>query len=173
MVATDASSPPSGKRTKGKPKNAGSHPSAKVNSPEGRSKQNSSLANDGVECSPIKKSPSPSKTTTPSSKEMKHPSLPRQQEECKDCEKSSHCIENGVLCLYLSADVVEGYGKYYEKKYRRPLPVDVIVKIETLFLHRVERWCAELGLSVNEEKQWTPDPNLLDKIDLSDSGKRE
>jgi len=112
---------------------------AKVNSPKGRSKQNSSLANDGVECSPIKKSPSPSKTTTPSSEGMKHPSLPRQQEECKGHEKSSRRIENGLLCLrlrrliekiwQLSVDVVEGYGKYYEKKYRRPLPVDMIVQI--------------------------------------------
>jgi len=25
-------------------------------------------------------------------------------------------------------------------------------------------------LSVNEEKQWVPDPDLLDEIDLSDSG---
>jgi hypothetical protein len=179
-IATDAPSPPSGKRTMGKPKNAGGHPSAKVNSPGGRSKQNSGLANDGLECSPIKKSPSPSKTTTTSSEGTKHPSLPMQQEECKGCKKSSRRIENGLLCLrlrrrnekiwQLSADVVEGYGKYYEKMYRRPLPVDVIVKIKTLFLHRVERRCAELGLSVIEEKQWTPNPDLLDEIDLSDSG---
>ncbi len=33
-----------------------------------------------------------------------------------------------------------------------------------LFLHFVERRCAELS-------SWTPDANLLDKIDLSDSGK--
>ncbi len=31
--------------------------------------------------------------------------------------------------------------------------------------------CAKLGLSVNEEKQWIPDPDLLHEIDLSDSGK--
>lgn len=180
-VGTGASSPPSGKRTKGKPKNAAGSPFAKVNSPEGKSKWNNSLANDGAECSPIKKSPSPSKTATPSSEGTKRPSLPRQQEECsKGHEKSSRHIENAVLRLrlrrriekiwQLSADVVEGYGKHYAKKYRTPLPVDVIVKIETLFLHRVERRCAELGLSVYEEKQWTPDLDLLDEIDLSDSG---
>ncbi len=115
-VGTGASFPLSGKRTKGKPKNAAGHPFAKVNSPEGKSKWNSSLANDGVECSPIKKSPSPSKTTTPSSEGTKRPSLPRQQEECKDRKKSSRHIENAVLCLrlrrriekiwQLSADVV-------------------------------------------------------------------
>ena len=54
-VGTGASSPPSGKRTKGKPKNAAGSPFAKVNSPEGKSKWNTSLANDGAECSPIKK----------------------------------------------------------------------------------------------------------------------
>jgi hypothetical protein len=179
-VATDVSSPPSVKHTKGKPKNARGHPSAKVNSPDGRSKQNSSLTYNGVKCLPIKKSSSPSKTTTPCSKETKRPSLPMQQEECKGRKKSSRRIENGLLCFHLrrrnekiwqlSADVVEGYGKYYEKKYRRPLPVDEIVKIKIRFLHRIERRCAELGLSVNEEKQWIPDPDLLDKIDLSDSG---
>ena len=89
-------------------------------------------------------------------------------------------IENAVLCLrlrrriekiwQLSADVVEGYGKYYEKKYRRPLPYEVIIKIKTLFLYRVECWCAELGLSIYEEKQWTPDPDLLEEIYLMDSG---
>jgi hypothetical protein len=103
-----------------------------------------------------------------------------QQEECEGREKSSCCIENGLLCFclrrwiekiwQLSADVVEGYGKYYEKKYKIPLPVDVIITIETCFLHHVESRCAELGLSVNEEKQWVPDPDLLDEIDLSDSG---
>ena len=94
---------------------------AKVNSPKGRSKQNSSLANDSVECSPIKKSPSPSKTTTPSSEGTKHPSLPMQQEECRGHKKSSRCIENCLLrlrshrrigkILQLSADVVNGYGQ--------------------------------------------------------------
>ena len=69
----------------------------------------------------------------------------------------------------LSADVVEGYGKYYQRKYKRPLPNDVIVKIETLFLHHVECRCAKLGLSVTEEKQWTPDADLLEEIYLTDS----
>ncbi len=63
------------------------------------------------------------------------------------------------------------YGKYYEKKYKKPLPVDVIVKMKELFLHCVERRCAELLLTVADEAAWTPDANLLDKIDLSDSGK--
>jgi hypothetical protein len=67
--------------------------------------------------------------------------------------------------------LLKGYGKYYEKKYKKPLPVDVIVKMKELFLHCVERRCAELLLTVADEAAWTPDANLLDKIDLSDSGK--
>ena len=31
--------------------------------------------------------------------------------------------------------LLKGYGKYYEKKYEKPLPVDVIVKMKELFLH--------------------------------------
>ncbi len=47
----------------------------------------------------------------------------------------------------------------------------MIVKIKTLFLHRVECCWAELGLSVYKESQWTPDADLLEEMDLSDSGK--
>jgi hypothetical protein len=67
--------------------------------------------------------------------------------------------------------LLKGYGKYYEKKYKKPLPVDLIVKMKELFLHCVERRCAELLLTVADEAAWTLDADLLDKIDLSDSGK--
>ncbi len=50
------------------------------------------------------------------------------------------------------------------------MPVDVIVKMKELFLHRVERRCAKLSLTVADEAAWAPDADLLDKIDLSDSG---
>jgi hypothetical protein len=66
--------------------------------------------------------------------------------------------------------LLKGYGEYYKKKYKKPLPVDVIVKMKELFLHRAERHCAELLLTVADEAAWTPDANLLDKVDLSDSG---
>ena len=204
-VAAGSSSPPSGKRKKGKLSND-------ISKSAGRPSK---------ECLPIKGTPSPSKTatkaTTPPTDGTKRPSLPRQQEECKEREKfhkspslssenlptpptdstkqpsiprqREECkerfryhrrIENQILRLrlrrriekiwQLSADVVEGYGKYYQRKYKRPLPNDAIVKIETLFLHRVERRCSELGLSVTEEKQWTPDADLLEEIYLTDSG---
>jgi hypothetical protein len=66
--------------------------------------------------------------------------------------------------------LLKGYGKYYKEKYKKRLPVDVIVKMKELFLHRVERRCAKLLLTVADEAAWTLDANLLDKIDLSDSG---
>ncbi len=66
--------------------------------------------------------------------------------------------------------LLKGYGKYYKNKYKKPLPVDLIVKIRELFLHCVERHCAELSLTVADEAAWTPDADLLDKIDLLDSG---
>jgi hypothetical protein len=134
------------------------------------------------------KSPSPSarqqgkqgNLDTPSSDMTKRPSLPRQQEECKARERSRCIIENEILCLsfrcrinkikQMSADVVTGYRKYYEKKYEKPLPTDVVVKIETLFYNRQVRRCAELSLTVEEEAEWIPDPDLSQELDLSDSG---
>ncbi len=71
---------------------------------------------------------------------------------------------NGQLTL------LKEYGKYYKKKYKKPLPVDVIVKMKELFLHCVEHRCTELLLTVADKAAWTLDADLLDKIDLSDSG---
>ncbi len=50
------------------------------------------------------------------------------------------------------------------------MPVDAIVKMKELFLHRVECRCTELSLTVADKAAWTPDADLLDKIDLSYSG---
>jgi hypothetical protein len=116
---------------------------------------------------------------TPLSDMTKCPSLPRQQEECKARECSRCIIENKILRLSLrccinkikqmSADVVTGYRKYYKKKYKKPLPTDVVVKIETLFCNCQVRRCAELLLTVEEEAGWIPDPDLSQELDLSNS----
>ncbi len=100
IIAAGAPSPPSGKCTKGKPKNEGGHPSTKVNSPKGEPKQKSSSDNAQVKSS-LMKSLSPSTPTTPSTEGTKHPSLSWQQEECKDREKLSRRIKNAVLHLRL------------------------------------------------------------------------
>jgi hypothetical protein len=103
---------------------------------------------------------------TPSSDMTKHPILPRQQEECKARECSRHIIENKILCLSLrhrinkikqiSADVVTGYCKYYKKKYKKPLPTNVVVKIDPLFYNRQVRRCAELSLTSRRRRSGFP-----------------
>ena len=180
-VAAGSSSPPSGKRKKGKLTKT----ATKSTTPPTDGTKRPSLPRQQEECKErekFHKSPSPSSENlpTPPTDSTKQPSIPRQREECKERFRYHRRIENQILRLrlrrriekiwQLSADVVEGYGKYYQRKYKRPLPNDVIVKIETLFLHRVERRCSELGLSVTEEKQWTPDADLLEEIYLTDSG---
>jgi hypothetical protein len=53
----------------------------------------------------------------------------------------------------MSTNVVEGYGKFYEQRYDKPLPQDVINKIQLLYRHRIERQCAKLQLTVEEEEE--------------------
>ncbi len=71
----------------------------------------------------------------------------------------------------MSTNVVEGYGKFYEQRYGKPLPQDVINKIQLLCRHCIERRCAELQLAIEEEEEWDPNNALIDELDLSDSGK--
>jgi hypothetical protein len=70
----------------------------------------------------------------------------------------------------MSTDVVEGYGKFYKQRYGKPLPQDVINKIQLLYHHWIECWYAELQLTIDEEEEWDPDNALIDKLDLSDLG---
>jgi hypothetical protein len=70
----------------------------------------------------------------------------------------------------MSTDIVEGYGKFYEQRYGKPLPQDVINKIQLFYRHRIEHRCAELQLTIEEEEEWDPDNALIDKLDLSDLG---
>jgi hypothetical protein len=72
----------------------------------------------------------------------------------------------------ISTNVVEGYGKFYEQRYGKPLPQDVINKIKLLYRHCIKRWCAELQLTVEEEKEWDPDNALIDELNLLDFGRR-
>ncbi len=103
------------------------------------------------------------------------------QREVNKChEKSCRIIASNILCVRLHrriakikqmyTNVVEGYGKFYEQSYGKPLPQDVINKIQLLYRHRIERCCTKLQLTVEEEEEWDPDNALIDKLDLSDSG---
>ncbi len=66
--------------------------------------------------------------------------------------------------------MVEGYGKFYEQRYGKPLPQDVINQIELLYHHCIEHRCAKLQLPVEAEEEWNPDNAFIDELDLSDSG---
>ncbi len=67
-------------------------------------------------------------------------------------------------------NVVEGYGKFYKQRYGKPLPQDVINKIQLLYHHCIERRCAKLQLTVEEEEEWDPVNALIDELDLLDLG---
>jgi hypothetical protein len=105
---------------------------------------------------------------------------PLQQEVNKCHEKSRRIIASNILrvCLrhriakikQMFTNVVEGYGKLYEQRYGKPLPQDVMNKIQLLYRYCIERWCAKLQLTVEEEEEWDPDNALIDKLDLLDLG---
>ncbi len=50
------------------------------------------------------------------------------------------------------------------------MPQDVINQIQLLYRHCIERWCAELQLTVEAEEEWNPDNAFIDKLGLLDLG---
>ena len=101
------------------------------------------------------------------------------QEANKCHEKSRHIASNILhICLrrriakikQMCTNVVEGYGKFYEQRYGKPLPQDVINQIQLLYHHRIERRCAKLQLTVEAEEEWNPDNAFIDELCLSDLG---
>jgi hypothetical protein len=100
------------------------------------------------------------KQNTPSTDRTMPLPAPLQQEVNKCHEMYCCIIASNILCVCLhrriakikqmSTDIVEGYGKFYEQKYGKPLPQDVINKIQLLYCHCIKRWCAELQLTVEE-----------------------
>jgi hypothetical protein len=102
------------------------------------------------------------------------------KQEANKCHEKSHHITSNILCIRLRrhiakikqmcTNVVEGYGKFYEQRYGKPLPQDVINQIQLLYHHRIERRCAELQLTVEAEEEWNPDNAFIDELCLSDLG---
>jgi hypothetical protein len=97
------------------------------------------------------------------------------QEANKCHEKSCHVASNILrICLrcriakikQMCTNVVEGYGKFYEQRYGKPLPQDVINQIQLLYHHCIEHRCAELQLTVEAEEEWNPDNAFIDKLCL-------
>jgi hypothetical protein len=102
------------------------------------------------------------------------------KQEANKCHEKSCHIASNILCIRLHChiakikqmcnNVVEGYGKFYEQRYSKPLPQDVINQIQLLYSHRIERRCDELQLTVEAEEEWNPDNAFIDKLGLSDLG---
>ncbi len=70
----------------------------------------------------------------------------------------------------MCTDVVEGYGKFYEQRYGKALPQDVINQIQLLYHHHIEHRCVKLQLTVEAEEEWNPDNAFIDELGLLDSG---
>jgi hypothetical protein len=70
----------------------------------------------------------------------------------------------------MCTDIVEGYGKFYEQRYGKPLPQDVINQIQLLYPHCIECRCADLQLTVEAEEEWNPDNAFIGELCLSDLG---
>jgi hypothetical protein len=70
----------------------------------------------------------------------------------------------------MCTNVVEGYGKFYEQRYGKPLPQDVINQIQLLYRHCIECRCAKSQLTIEAEEEWNPDNAFIDKLGLSDLG---
>ena len=65
--------------------------------------------------------------------------------------------------------VIEGYGTFYYNKHGNPLPQETVDKIMCLYHNRIERRCIEVGLTVDEEREWDSDDANVDVDALSES----
>jgi len=107
---------------------------------------------------------------------------PMQREHDKDRETKSRRIvsisditrvhlRRHIKKIYnMSTHVIEGYGTYYYNKHGKPLPQETVDKIMCLYQNRIERRCVEVGLTVEEEKEWDSDHANVDVDALSESG---
>jgi hypothetical protein len=102
------------------------------------------------------------------------------KQEANKCHEKSRHIASNIFCIHLRrriakikqmcTNVVEGYGKFYEQRYGKPLPQDVINQIQLLYCHHIECRCAELQLIVEAEEEWNPDNAFIDELGLLDLG---
>jgi len=104
---------------------------------------------------------------------------PMQREHDKDRDTKSRQIVNisdiTRICLYrciqkiynMSTHVVEGYGTFYYNKHGNLLPQETVDKIMCLYHNRIEHHCIEVGLTVDEEREWDSDYANVDVDALS------
>jgi hypothetical protein len=70
----------------------------------------------------------------------------------------------------MSTSVVDVYGTFYLNKHGVTLPQETADKIMHLYDNWIERRCIEVGLTVEEEKEWDYDDAKVDVDALSESG---
>jgi hypothetical protein len=126
--------------------------------------------------------PYPLDTVDPYSAATVHLPYPMQHQHDKDHETKSRPIVNisDITCIhlrrriqkiyYMLKDVIEGYGTFYYNKHGNPLPQETVDKIMCLYHNRIERHCIEVGLTVDEEREWDSDDANVDVDALSESG---
>ena len=73
----------------------------------------------------------------------------------------------------LEGDMIERYGKYYERDKGVPLPEKVRKKIELLFQHHIKCRCAEMHMTMEEEEKWKSEDSHVMESGLSSSGEEE
>ena len=107
---------------------------------------------------------------------------PLQREHDKDHETKSRPIVNisditlirlrcRIQKIYdMLTHVIEGYGTFYYNKHGHPLPQETVDKIMCLYHNRIEHRCIEVGLTVDEEREWDSDDANVDVDALSESG---
>jgi len=107
-----------------------------------------------------------------------------QREHDKDHETKSRPIVNISditrirLCCRIQkiydmlTHVIEGYGTFYYNKHGYSLPQaqETVDKIMCLYHNQIERQCIEVGLTVDEEREWDSDDANVDVDALSESG---
>jgi len=94
---------------------------------------------------------------------------PMQHKHDKDSETKSRLIVNisDITRIHLRCRiqkiydmlirVVEEYGTFYYNKHGNPLPQETVDKIMCLYHNRIEHRCIEIGLTVDEEREWDSD----------------
>jgi len=121
-------------------------------------------------------------TVVPHSASTSRLPSPMQRDHDKDRDTKSRRIVNisditrirlrrRIQKIYdMLEDVIEGCGTFYNNKHGNPLPKETVDKITCLYHNWIERRCIEVGLTVDEEREWDSDYADVDVDALSEAG---
>jgi hypothetical protein len=108
------------------------------------------------------------------------PPMQREHDNCCETKPQQIVIISDITHIRLhcrikkindmSTSVVDGYGTYYYNKHGNLLPQETADKIIHLYHNRIECRCIEVGLTVEEEKEWDSEDAKVDVDALSESG---